>query len=420
MKLIASLLLLFSMALLSAQTGASDLQSLRIAVAQNPVDATARINLAYQLMLTGNNSEALSHYETLLIQNNRNIPAMEGVLWALQTQGLYQESVDRAKAFLALSPATGSLHSYKAYGLSRLGLHLAARSAYSKAKRLSDDDSVQQSTKLGLAWEYLYLQDYASAKTQLSKLESRTDPHAGELLHDTELKIAVGAGTNYADLTSGNLNLAIRKAAFSAEANYDELMLDGARFRRSFGISAMWQNPVANLKVDSSILLGKDKRVYPANSYGMSLQPVFYLDKLQVKPSLSGHYGTYQRLDAQQADLGFELRSDRLSGSYSFSLLYLDKDSIDSDEREQVHSFSLGVKAYKQAWLKAYLMSGNTAWWTSPYGLVYDAFEANSSIYGLSLYSPIGKKMGFLLYSQIGTQNNETDISTALTLSYSI
>jgi hypothetical protein len=150
------------------------------------------------------------------------------------------------------------------------------------------------------------------------------------------------------------------------------------------------------------------------------MQPIFYLDQLQVKPFLSGHYGSYHRFDIQQADLGLQIMGDRVSGGYSFSTLYQDNDAIDSDTEKPLHSINLGAKAYKDTWLRVYLYLGESAWWTSPYGVIYDDFEANSTVYGLSLSSPIGKKMGILIYSQIGNQNDEREYSSALTLSYSM
>lgn len=417
MKLLSSLLLLLCLTLLCAQGTSSDMQSLRLKVAQNPIDAESRLSLAYQLMLSGNSAEALKHYETLLKQDPEHAQAMEGSLWALQVQERYQESVERARAFLKHSPEHSSILSYQAYGLSQLGLHLAARARYARAEQLARDDAARQSAKLGLAWEYIYLQDHPSA---MAMLDSSQDPQAMEFLNKARLKLSLGASTNYDGLNSGTLTVALHKAQWGLAASYEELLLDGSRFRKKLGATVDWQNPVANLKASVNTLSGRDKRVYPAVLYSLSMQPIFYLDQLLVKPSLTGHYGSYHRFDIQQADLGLQISGDRLSGGYSFSTLYQDNDALDSDTQEQLHSANLGIKAYKDAWLRAYLYLGEAAWWTNPYGIIYDDFEANSTVYGLSLSSPIGKKMGILIYSQIGTHNDETDFSSALTLSYSM
>jgi thioredoxin-like negative regulator of GroEL len=76
-KILASAILLLWSLQLCAQSPGMDIQSLRLKVAHNPVDANARISLAYQLMLSGNSSEALNHYETLLKQDAGNVSAMK-------------------------------------------------------------------------------------------------------------------------------------------------------------------------------------------------------------------------------------------------------------------------------------------------------------------------------------------------------
>ena len=80
-----AILIAISVGLLGAQM--DPLHHLRFQVAQNPTNANARMNLAYQLMLSGEYNEALSHYEALLLQGAKHEAAMTGVLWALQSLG---------------------------------------------------------------------------------------------------------------------------------------------------------------------------------------------------------------------------------------------------------------------------------------------------------------------------------------------
>ena len=63
MKTSLSALFLLCLISLMAQSVAPDLQALRLWVAENPIDGTARLNLAYQLMLISETDEALKHYE---------------------------------------------------------------------------------------------------------------------------------------------------------------------------------------------------------------------------------------------------------------------------------------------------------------------------------------------------------------------
>lgn len=418
MKILASAILLLWSLQLCAQSPGMDMQSLRLKVAHNPVDANARISLAYQLMLSGNSSEALNHYETLLKQDAGNVSAIEGVLWALQAQERFRESIDKAGLFLKQNPALASLYSYKAFALSQLGFHLAARSLYAQGQSLNKDEALRQRTDLGLAWEYLLLKDYPAARAKLKKLGPDSDPQAWQQLARPEYKIALGGSSNYSNLHSVNLNLALRKSMWGAELGYEELLLDGSRFRKRIQATAMWQNPVANLSVSTSTLSGKDKRIYPVESSSLTLQPTLYYKQLQIKPSAGFIYGSYQRFDIQQADARLVIASDCLSGSYGFSQLYQDNDALDSDDQRQIHSFNLGIRPLNQLWITGYLFLGDSAWWTSPYGVIYDEFEASSNTYGLSLYSPIGKAMGLLLYTQIGKQNDESELSSSITLSY--
>lgn len=418
MRTVALILLLICLSLLTAQS--IDLQNLRLKVAQNPVDAASRLNLAYQLMLAGNTVEALNHYETLLKQDASNAAAMEGILWALQSQKRFDDSIRRADGFLKILPSHATVYNYKAFALSQKGLHLAARGQYSIAHKLAVDAATKQAASSGLAWEYLFLGNYAAASAKLSKLGNTSDPQALDYLHKARLKVALGASSDLDNLHSGSITGALHKAQWGFRASYGELFLSGSRFRKRMGTTADWQNPVANLKASVHTMIGNDKRVYPATQYSLSIEPIYYVDKLQVSPSLSAHYGSYQRFDVQQADLELQISSDDLSGGYSISKLYQDNDAMGSDTDKMLHSLNLGVRVFRQSWLTGYLFEGNQAWWNSPYGVIYDDFEANSSAYGLSLSSPIGKQMGILLYSQIGKHNDKTELSTSLTLSYSM
>ncbi len=416
----AILLLLLCCAWLSAQTASPDLQNLRVWVAQNPGDASARLDLAYHLMLSGSVDEALKHYETLLIQHPKNEQAMAGVLWALQSSGRNQQSIFKADDFLKQHPDSATLHNYKAYALSQLGDHLAARKHYATARKLAKDDAQRHAATLGLAWEYLFLQDYSAATARLKRLEASSDSTANALLQKAHYSTSLSLSTNYDAALSGSLSLNMQKAVWSAAFKYDELLLKGSHFRHILGASVQWQNPIANLKLGVNSLAGEDKRVYPGFQYSLSLEPVFYLEQVQLCPSLGGHYSSYPRFDVQQADWGLSVKGDRLSGGYHYYVLYQDNDSIDSDRKETLHSFDLGALVHKQMWIRAYLVLGDQAWWSSPYDVINDDFETFSTVYGLSLYSPITKNLGILLYSQFGKQDNETDFSSALTLSYRI
>ncbi|MCB5252774.1 MAG: hypothetical protein RBR69_01435 [Candidatus Cloacimonadaceae bacterium] len=405
---------------LTAQSNTVDIQALRLNVAQNPIYETARLNLAYQLMLIGESDEALNHYETLIKQDPQNMQAIEGILWALQSQASFRESIDRADEFIFNLPAHAPLFSYKAYGLSQMSLHLAARQHYAKAEKLAVDPAHRNAATLGLGWEYLYLKNYPAAKANLSKLKRNADPLLQKAIEKAQLQIALGAGTNYDSKHSGKLTAALQKAEWSLKLTAEELILDGSRFRGTYGISAGWQNPLADLETSISRLYGDDERVYPASLISLSIKPIFYVGKAKLIPSLVGVYGHFDRFDVQQADLGLQVAYDRLLAGYTLSLHYQDNQSTDSDSSKQLHSFNLGVRITPKIWLGSYIYQGKQAWWTNPYGVIYDSFEASSSAYGFSLSSPLCTKMGVLLYHQIGIQDNESEHSSFITLTYSI
>lgn len=416
MRIFAITLLLFSLSCLAAQ--GIDLQSLRLKVAQNPVDRSSRLDLAYQLMHSGASEEALKHYEILLKQDSGNTNAMAGILWALQSQQLFKESIQRADEFLKLQPEAATIYNYQAFALSQTGQHLSARGQYAKAQKLAMDEATRQAATLGLAWEYLFLQNFAAAKSKLIELGQNSDAQAFIYLSKARLKVSLSASSNLDDLHTASLNTAFQKAEWGLQASYEELFLQGSRLRHRMGATADWQHPWGSITASIHTLNGDSQRVYPATQYSTSLQALFYVDRLQFSPSLSGAYSSYQSLDIQQADLGLQISSDNLSGGYSLSLLYRDNDALDSDKTEVLHSFNLGARLYRQSWLFGYLFQGEQAWWKSPYGVTYDDFEANSTAYGLCISSPISRQTGILLCGQIGKHNDKTEYSTSLTLAY--
>ncbi|HQQ67989.1 MAG TPA: hypothetical protein PLX77_04090, partial [Candidatus Cloacimonadota bacterium] len=240
-----------------------------------------------------------------------------------------------------------------------------------------------------------------------------------EWLDKAGKKITLKASTDYDDLISAGLSYDLHKTVWGFGAEYDELFVDSERFRHKIGARAQWQTPIIDLKAAVNSLSGTDKRVYPGVHYSLALQKPFYLGKVRITPSLRGHFASYQRFDTQQADLAMQIDSDDLSASYSHSLLYHDDDSIGSDHDEQIHSFSLGTRVFKQSWLTAYLHLGDQSWWTSPYMVIYDDFDTDNTVYGLSLSSPIHKKFSLLLYSQLGDNEDEAVFSSSLSLAYS-
>ena len=417
MKLPLAILLILSLGMLAAQTG--PVQNLRQQVAHNPLDASARLNLAYQLMLSGNSSEALSHYETLLRQDTHRETAMAGVHWALQSEKQFRQSIKRADEFLASSSNPSPILNYKAYALSAEGKHLNARSSYAKAGKLAQDESDAQRATLGLAWAYLWLSDVPRARTQLNKLTPESSLEPIKQLNTAHKRITLRGSTDYDDLISTGLSYQLHKAAWGFGAEYEELIVDSQRFRHKIGAHAQWQTPVTDITAAVRSFSGTDKRVYPGVHYSLELRSPYYLGKVRIVPSLRGHFASYQRFDTQQADLAMRMDSDDLSASYSYSLLYHDDDSIGSDHDEQIHSFSLGARVYRQSWLTAYVNLGDQAWWTSPYRVIYDDFDADNTVYGLSLSTPIHKKFNLLLYSQLGDNEDEAVFSSSLSLAYS-
>jgi tetratricopeptide (TPR) repeat protein len=413
------LLILCLIGMLAAQTN-NQLPALRLRVAQNPVDAASRLELAYQLMLAGSPEEALLHYDTVLTQDPGQRTAAEGSLWALQALGRFKESLQRSNTLLRSMPDHAPFYSYYAYGASSLNRHLRARHAYAMAEKLAETAAIRNTATLGKAWEYLYLQDYPAARRAFRKLPNAPDSTATRWLQAHSLLLALGFSSDYQDKKSGSFSAAYRKSGFSLKLGVEEIYLDGARFRTKQELRAGWQSPIGTLEAGAGMIHGDDQRVYPGNSYALAFKPAIYIGKLKLTPSLGAHYSSFERFDIQQADLGLKLDSDRLSASFSHSLVYQDNDALGSDTERSLTAFSLGGRIGSSTWLHGYLYLGNQAWWTSPYGVLNDTFTAHDSAYAISIYSPLSKKLGVLLYHQIGYQDNEADHSSSFSISYSI
>ena len=55
-------------------------------------------------MLRGDTADALTNYQTVLRQDSLNADAASGELWAFNTLGQWQQTLDKSEQYLALHP----------------------------------------------------------------------------------------------------------------------------------------------------------------------------------------------------------------------------------------------------------------------------------------------------------------------------
>lgn len=418
MKISLTVLILLLVGLCFGQSSSSQIPNLRLLVAKNPVDIALRLNLAYNLALEGDYADALRNYETILIQDPDNVSAAEGVLWMMQMQGMYPESVARGRFLLQKHPQSSTIASYLAFGYARTNRHLAARSTYQRASTLGVNDLQTNAAQSGLAWAYIALQDYPAAQKALHSIPEQTDTDAQRVLDTPRMNVTANYHTDYSDVSGFGISGSWHKKNIKVSAQVAELLISNERFREKYTVDIALENHYARISAAHGILRGIDKRVYPASTSSISLYAKVYMHHLQITPALSASLGSYRRLDAQQGDAGIVVSSDRWELGARLSYVYLDRESLNSDVQNTIASLNIGLKPREGTYLGAYMFKGDQSWWISPYQVVNDEFEANDQTYALSVSQKISAKTSVMIYQELGFYENNAQHSSSFSLSY--
>ncbi len=403
---------------LSAQAGIYDQQirELRLTIAQNPVDTASRMSLGYLLMLSEDYAGAYSQYETVIRQDSTNSDAASGLLWALNSQGLFARTIAESKPLLKAFTEHAQILNHRAYAFSRLGLHQKSLHYYAQAHRFSRDQQSSAIAREGLAWEYLALGDRYRAKHY-----SLEDNHTFRTaFRKPKLSVTMNYNLSNGDMQSLGLQSSLQSGLYRLGLKGDELLISGKHFRYTAGISLGKDSFLGRTGLGYSYLDGDDARVYPAAHYTLSQEHPLYIKYLAVVPKITAHLGTYERFNTYQGDLSLSLRYDPVSAGISYSRLYQDNDPIDSDRERELLSLVTSLKIKSRYIVSAYYTQGYQAWWVNPYGAITDDFNAVDDSYALSLWAPFGKHLGLLLYHQIGLIDEEYRHLTSLSLAYSL
>lgn len=418
MRYTALILFILLVSALSAQAGIYDQQirELRLTIAQNPVDTASRMSLGYLLMISEDYSGAYSQYETVLRQDSTNSDAASGLLWALNSQGLFARTIAESKPLLKAFPEHAQILNHRAYALSRMGLHQKSRHFYAQAHRFSRDQQSSAIAREGLAWDYLALGDRYKALHY--SLKDDTDFRTA--FRKPKLAITLNYNLSNADMQSLGLQSSIQSGLYRLSLEADELLISGEHFRYSAGLGLDVSNPFGQTSFAYTYLDGEDARVYPAAHYSLSQEAPVYIKYLSLVPKISAHLGNFERFDTYQGDLSLSLRYSPVSAGISYSKLYQDSDPIDSDRSWDILSLVTSLKIAGRYVVSAYYTQGDQAWWVNPYGAITDDFNSVDGSLALSLWAPFGKHLGLLLYHQIGLLDEEYRHFSSLSFTYTL
>ena len=411
--------IIFTSALLAAQISpyADLIKSARAQVAQQPADTHARMNLAYYQMLDGATAEALSNYQTVLLQDSLNTDAASGVLWAYNTQGKWKNTVQSSARFLKLFPDHAPLHSFRAYALAQQGYHTRARSAYTIATHKDPAPELLPSLNAGLGWAYLALGDYPLARKSFARM-GNPDANVSQALAKVHHQIGLHASTNYDSTNAYGADISWVQKRTQAALGFEELFVGGKHLRNSYQGSLGYQANFARITANAGYMDGNDSRVYPASLGSLSIQSRFYQKSLIISPKVSQHFARYQRFDLHQTDASIKLTQQPFSANYSYSYLYQDTDYSGGDSKGAVHSLHLSYSLPNSMVVGLYGSSGDLAWWTSPFGVTIDDFDPVDSYLGISLYVPFLRHYNLLLYHQTGFTSGSSRQLSSINVSY--
>ncbi|MDZ4182243.1 MAG: hypothetical protein U1B83_05140, partial [Candidatus Cloacimonadaceae bacterium] len=383
-----------------------------------PEDDAERLNLAYYYMMASDPKLALEQYRLLETKDAYASAAGEGILWALNSLGMYRQSIAKADSLITAYPTMHGYHIYKGQAELRLSYPLKARRSYLHALKDDNRDAVIRSNaRDGLAWSYLALQDYAGAINAIKAQYTDTS------LSDAQKEINrihtfTSAAFSYKE--SGNYgisaNLGTQKGTWAIGASFHQQFVDAAKYRYSIGARINKQTKPMDFSLRFAHLSGDDERVYPGNSASLKTTGKLYLADFLIKPATTIHLSSYARHNAYQGDLGIKISRDKLSLGFGISRIYQDREAIEADSLSYTHNLSVGFVPLPFLNLGLHLIKGNSAWWIDAEGSIYDDFDAPSTIYGISANLYLSKHLGLSLYQHIGIENDENSYYTFASL----
>lgn len=394
MTLRSAVLLLFLLCLsanfLAAQSQ-DTVSNMRMALAQNPLDLSTRLSLAWNLMMQGQYQDAYLQYLFVAQRDSGNADASAGMLWALNAAGKYSRATQEADSLIQRQPHNPALYYHR--GIARLNLNRANRARMDghQALRLASDSYWQDLAKNLLRDSYLALADVPSAK------HFSSNPIPGKSLWILDAQW--GIKSTQSDTYALGIKALLGTTRLSLKA--EELTLDGAHFRYYLHSSLTQQLRGLDLQAQARFLDGTDQRIYPAVGASVGLNPKIYAGPLIITGSFSQSSLFAAQLNSYQSDAGIGLQYAPLSFSYLLSHVYLDADAAGADQTNWVNSLDLSLRWHKGIETAVYAGNGKMAFLQNAYGGITDDFEPAKSFLGISLYSPLGKKLGLMLYGQL-------------------
>jgi len=410
----ALLVLLLFCLLLSMKAEETDyrklLEASRLALAYNPLDTEALLNLAYSHMMLGETDEALAQYQKLRQQNSRLSAAATGILWALSAKGDWMQIRQEGREFLADFPQEGMIHHYLAAAQAYDRKPHLARVGYLKAIALLEEPSLRALPEEGAGWAYLALADSPAAALHFNRLENRPTS-----------KLAAKLRTGFAAKGSSarflNLGSILTYRSWQLILDAEEMLWEGEHFRWQLKATARKQLPHTDLNLSLQYLDGKDERIYPGKAATLALSPRIYAQTLLIRPRLAQHFSSWNRHNNYQTDLGVKLVYPPLTLNYTASRVYQDNEALDADTAHWVHTASTGLRIWHDFWLGAYAGFGDLAFFTNQAGSYTDDFSPGNAYYGFSLDAPLPGSLQLHLYHQIGIKDNDPIHLTSLGLS---
>lgn len=411
----ALLVLLLLCLLISVMAEETDyrklLEASRLALAYNPLDAEAQLNLAYSHMMLGETDEALAQYQKLRQQNPQIPAAAVGILWALSAKGDWKQIQNLGHEFLTNFPQEGMLHHYRAAAQAYSRKPQQARVGYLKAISLLEEPSLRALPEEGAGWAYLALDDYPAAARHFGRLENPPAPKlAAKLLTGFAIK---GSSARFL-----SLGTTVAYRSWQLKLDAEEMWWKGDPFRWQAKALVRKQLPHTDLNLSLQYLDGTDERIYPGKSASLALSPKLYTQTLVIRPRLAQHYSNWQRHNSYQTDLGLKLIKQPLSLNYTASRVYQDNEAPGADSAHWVHTASASLRIWRDFWLGAHAGFGNLAFYANQAGSYVDDFEPGTSYYGLSLDVPLPGSLLLHLYHQLGIKDHDSYTSLGLSAAF--
>lgn len=405
------LLLRLTLALTAEETDYRKLlETSRLALAYNPLDTDAQLNLAYSHMMLGETDEALIQYRKLQQQApHLSAPAI-GILWALSAKEDWKQIRQLGQEYLAQFPQEGMIHHYLATAQAHDRKPHLARVRYLKAISLLEAPSLQALSEEGAGWAYLALDDYPAAARHFAYLENPPKPKPAA-------KLRGGFAAKGASARFINLGSTLSHRSWQLHLDAEKMLWEGEHFRWQLKAAVRKQLPHTDLNLSLQYLNGKDERIYPGKAASIALSPRIYAQTLIIRPHLAQHFSNWQRHNNYQTDLGLKLSFLPISLNYTASRVYEDSEAPDADSAHWVHSTSTGLRIWRDFWLGAHAGFGNLAFFANQASSYIDDFTPGSTYWGLSLDAPLPGGLQLHLYHQLGTKDNDNVSYTSLGLS---